>query len=60
MLLFIYYNGDVEPVNNGGASVSTQDNYKDLYESEVAKNKELIEQLEKYQNLINDLKEVLK
>lgn len=56
----IYYNGDVEPVNNGGASVSTQDNYKDLYENEVAKNKELTEQLEKYQNLINDLKEVLK
>ena len=56
----IYYNGDVEPVNNVGASVSTQDNYKDLYENEVAKNKELTEQLEKYQNLINDLKEVLK
>lgn len=56
----IYYNGDVEPVNNGRASVSTQDNYKDLYENEVAKNKELTEQLEKYQNLINDLKEVLK
>lgn len=56
----IYYNGDVEPVNNGAASVSTQDNYKDLYENEVAKNKELTEQLEKYQNLINDLKEVLK
>lgn len=56
----IYYNGDVEPVNNGGVSVSTQDNYKDLYENEVAKNKELTEQLEKYQNLINDLKEVLK
>ncbi len=56
----IYYNGDVEPINNGVASVSTQDNYKDLYENEVAKNKELTEQLEKYQNLINDLKEVLK
>ena len=56
----IYYNGDVEPINNGGVSVSTQDNYKDLYENEVAKNKELTEQLEKYQNLINDLKEVLK
>jgi hypothetical protein len=56
----IYYNGDVEPVNNGGTSVSTQGNYKDLYENEVAKNKELTEQLEKYQNLINDLKEVLK
>lgn len=56
----IYYNGDVEPINNGVASVSTQDKYKDLYENEVAKNKELTEQLEKYQNLINDLKEVLK
>ena len=39
---------------------SLDDNYKTLYEMELKKNDELLQELKKYQDLISDLKEVLK
>ena len=53
----LYYGGETAPVNNVS---SVGDDYKALYESELKKNEELLQELKKYQNLINDLKEVLK
>ncbi len=53
----IYYNGEnSNTTNNDRNSVD----YKLLYETEHQKNEELLQELNKYQNLINDLKSVLK
>lgn len=52
----LYY-GDVNTsVNN----IEKDVDYKSLYEEEHKKNDELLQELNKYQNLINDLKAVLK
>lgn len=53
----LYYGEETAPVNNVS---SVGDDYKSLYELELKKNEELLQDLQKYQNLINDLKEVLK
>ena len=53
----IYY-GEIE---KGVDNVNSSDvNYKTLYEMELKKNDELLQELKKYQDLISDLKEVLK
>lgn len=53
----IYYGEDDKKTDNIS---SLDDNYKKLYEMELKKNDELLQELKKYQDLINDLKEVLK
>lgn len=53
----IYYG---EEVKNDDGNSSSNDDYKSLYEMELKKNDELLQELKKYQSLINDLKEVLK
>lgn len=53
----LYYGGETSPVNNVS---SNGEDYKALYEAELKKNEEMLQELKKYQSLINDLKEVLK
>lgn len=53
----IYYG---EETKSTDSSSSSDNNYKTLYEMELKKNDELLQELKKYQSLINDLKEVLK
>lgn len=53
----IYYGEEVKSVDGNSSS---NDDYKSLYEMELKKNDELLQELKKYQSLINDLKEVLK
>lgn len=53
----IYYGEEDKKTDNIS---SLDDNYKTLYEIELKKNDELLQELKKYQDLISDLKEVLK
>lgn len=53
----IYYG---EEARSNDSNSSSADDYKELYEMELKKNDELLQELKKYQSLINDLKEVLK
>lgn len=53
----IYYGEEDKKTDNIS---SLDDNYKTLYEMELKKNDELLQELKKYQDLISDLKEVLK
>lgn len=52
----LYYGEENTNVNN----IENNIDYKALYEEEHKKNDELLKELNKYQNLINDLKAVLK
>ena len=53
----IYYGKEDKNIDNNSSS---DNNYKTLYEMELKKNDELLQELKKYQDLISDLKEVLK
>lgn len=53
----IYYGEEDKNIDNNSSS---DNNYKTLYEMELKKNDELLQELKKYQDLISDLKEVLK
>lgn len=53
----LYYGEENTNVNN---NLENNIDYKALYEEEHKKNDELLQELNKYQNLINDLKAVLK
>ena len=53
----IYYGKENDVINNNSIQ---NDDFKSLYEIELKKNDELSKELKKYQNLIDDLKEVLK
>lgn len=55
--LGIYYGEDDKNIDDNSSS---GDDYKSLYEVELKKNNELLQELKKYQTLIDDLKEVLK
>lgn len=56
----LYYNGDDDKNENNLAKNENLTDYKALYEDEKRKNEEISNELKKYQNLINSLKEVLK
>lgn len=56
----LYYNGDDDKNGNNLAKNENITDYKALYEDEKRKNEEISNELKKYQNLINSLKEVLK